>query len=84
MPSMTVSIDRAGRVVIPKETRDRLGLGVDAELEVLIEGDSVRLVPVRAPGRRYVMVDGFAVLEPISAVTVTDADIQAWRDADQR
>jgi hypothetical protein len=28
--------------------------------------------------------DGLPVLERIDGVTVTDADVQRWRDADQR
>ncbi|MDH4144756.1 MAG: AbrB/MazE/SpoVT family DNA-binding domain-containing protein, partial [Acidimicrobiia bacterium] len=37
-----VTIDRAGRVVIPKELRDRLGIEADTELEVTAEGDGIR------------------------------------------
>ena len=84
MPSMLVSIDRAGRVVIPKEVRDRLSLRADAQLELDAEGDSIRLTPVRAPGRVVVEVDGLPVLEAAPGLTVTDADVQRWRDADQR
>jgi len=81
---MVVSIDRAGRVVIPKEIRDRLSLGADAELEVEIDGDAIRLVPVRARGRRVVEVDGWPVIERGDTTAITDADVQRWRDADQR
>jgi AbrB family looped-hinge helix DNA binding protein len=84
MPSMMVSIDRAGRVVIPKDIRDRLGLDADAELEVDVEGDVIRLVPVRRRGRRIVEVDGWPVIERGDAPLITDADVQRWRDADQR
>lgn len=81
---MVVSIDRAGRVVIPKEIRDRLSLGADAEVEVEIDGDAIRLVPVRARGRRVVEVDGWPVIERGDTPAITDADVQRWRDADQR
>lgn len=81
---MVVSIDRAGRVVIPKEIRDRLSLGADAEVEVEIDGDAIRLVPVRARGRRVVEVDGWPVIERGDNPAITDADVQRWRDADQR
>jgi AbrB family looped-hinge helix DNA binding protein len=84
MPSMLVTIDRVGRVVIPKDIRDRLALGSDAELEVDLEGDSIRLTPVRQRGRQMVVRDGLAVLEPIEGFVITDADVQRWRDADQR
>ena len=81
---MVVSIDKAGRVVIPKEIRDRLSLGADAEVEVEVDGDAIRLVPVRARGRRIVEVDGWPVIARGDAPTVTDSDVQRWRDADQR
>jgi antitoxin PrlF len=41
---MTTTIDKAGRVVIPAEVRKRLGLTAGAELEMVIEGFSLRLV----------------------------------------
>lgn len=81
---MLVTIDKAGRVVIPKETRDRLSLGPDAELELTVHGDSIELSPVRRAGRTFSIVDGFAVLDPVEGMTITDADVQFWRDADQK
>ena len=41
---MTTIMDKAGRVVIPAEMRKRLGLTPGAELEMVIEGFSIRLV----------------------------------------
>ena len=84
MPSMLAGIDRAGRVVIPKEGRDRLSLAPDAQLELNTEGDSIRLTPVRQRARPIVEVDGWPVIAPADGHTVTDADVQRWRDADQR
>lgn len=81
---MMVVIDRAGRVVIPKDVRDRLSLGADAELELTLEGDSIRLLPVRPRTRQVVEVDGWPVIEAIEGARITDADVQRWRDADQR
>lgn len=80
---MMATIDRAGRVVIPKDIRDRLELAADARVEIEVDGDAIRLVPVRPPGRRVVEVDGWPVIEA-GARTITDADVQRWRDADQR
>ncbi len=79
-----VSIDRAGRVVIPKEIRDALSLGVDAQLDLTVEGDELRLVPVRAAGRRIVEVDGWPVIEASPGRSISDADVQRWRDDGQR
>ena len=84
MASMVVSIDRAGRVVIPKDIRDRLSLGAVAEVEVEVDGDAIRLVPVRSRGRRVAEVDGWPVIERGDGPAITDADVQRWRDADQR
>ena len=49
--SVTVSLDKAGRIVIPKPLRDELHLGPGDELEVTPEGDSLTLRPVRATSR---------------------------------
>lgn len=84
MASMLVSIDRAGRVVIPKELRDRLALEPDSELEIDADGDGIRLTPVRPPSRRVIDIDGLPVLERVDGHVITDADVQRWRDAEQR
>ena len=74
----------AGRVVIPKDVRERLSLAADAQLELDTEGDSIRLTPVRRRSRTIVEIDGWPVIAPAEGHTVTDADVQRWRDADQR
>ena len=84
MAPMLVGIDRAGRVVIPKDVRERLSLAADAQLELDTEGDSIRLTPVRRRSRTIVEIDGWPVIAPDEGHTVTDADVQRWRDADQR
>ena len=84
MVAMMVSIDRAGRLVIPKELRDRLGVTPETKLDASLDGDAIRLTPVRPPGRRVVEVDGWPVIEAVEGSAVTDADVQAWRDAGQR
>jgi len=40
---MSITIDKAGRLVIPKSIRDRFNLVSGAELEVELEADGVRL-----------------------------------------
>lgn len=81
---MMVTIDKAGRVVIPKELRDRLGLDAESELEAILEADGIRLTPVRVPSRVAVDDDGWPVLRAVPGMAVTDSDVQRWRDADQR
>ncbi len=81
---MMVSIDRAGRVVIPKELRDRLAITSDTQLEITADDGGIRLTPVRV--RRHLVLDddGLPVIERASGATTTDADVQRWRDAGQR
>jgi AbrB family looped-hinge helix DNA binding protein len=41
---MKTTIDKAGRVVIPASVRERVGLEPGAELEVLVDDFSIRLI----------------------------------------
>mgnify|MGYP000867565193 CR=1 FL=1 len=84
MASMMVTIDRAGRVVIPKELRDRFSIGPETELDVTADGDGIRLTPARRPGRAVIDDDGWPVIERLAGIVVTDADVSRWRDGDQR
>jgi AbrB family looped-hinge helix DNA binding protein len=43
-----ITLDRAGRLVLPKAVRDELGLFPGDTLEVTVEGDEVTLRPRRA------------------------------------
>ncbi len=45
---LTVTIDKAGRVVIPKEIRDELRLGAGDTLTLECEGERLTLQPVHA------------------------------------
>lgn len=40
---VNITIDKAGRVVIPKTIRDRLNLRPGSELEISLSGNSIRL-----------------------------------------
>jgi AbrB family looped-hinge helix DNA binding protein len=44
---MNVTLDRAGRVVLPKPLREQMRLGPGDELEVVSEGEQITLRPVR-------------------------------------
>jgi AbrB family looped-hinge helix DNA binding protein len=47
---MTVKMDSAGRIVLPKPVRDHFGLGPGAELELLEEEGKLTLTPPRISG----------------------------------
>jgi AbrB family looped-hinge helix DNA binding protein len=60
---MRVSIDKAGRIVIPASIRERTGLVAGAELDLTLEDSSIRLQRV-APGLRLVRVGRRLVARP--------------------
>jgi AbrB family looped-hinge helix DNA binding protein len=77
---MRATIDGAGRLVIPKVLRDRLGL-TQGEVEVEADGADLRVRPVAEDALDE--EDGWLVV-PASGVRVTDEDVRELRDADQR
>lgn len=61
--ALRIPIDKAGRVVLPKEIRDRFGLTAGSEFEVKEEKDRIVLRPVeREP--RLVKKGGVLVYVP--------------------
>ena len=86
MAPMLVSIDRAGRIVIPKEVRDRLDLTPDTELELQVLGHLIQIErPRRAVRRLQWTTEGrpyFPADE--SSRQISDLDVQRVRDAEQR
>jgi len=81
---MQATIDRAGRVVIPKLIRDALGLWPDTELEITIDGGGVRLEPVHQRERPVEESDGLPLLGRVEHAHLTDADVRRLRDDVQR
>ena len=80
MNAMRATIDRAGRMVIPKAIRDRLGL-VPGDVDIMIDGSDLRIRPIADDA--VVDDDGWLVVRT-SGATLTDDDVRALRDADQR
>jgi len=75
---MRTTIDKAGRLVIPKKLRDELGL-LPGEVEVTADGAALR-VEVIAGEELERRPDGWLVI-PASGRTVTDEEIYALRDS---
>jgi len=43
---LEVAIDKQGRIVIPKEIRDKYGLSDDGKLELVARENAIELVPI--------------------------------------
>ncbi len=78
---MKVAIDSAGRIVVPKPMRDRLGVRGPSELEVLEEDGRIVICPV-AGTVDLVDRDGLLVAERSDDVAPLDAE--AVRDLVER
>ncbi|MGH9068106.1 MAG: AbrB/MazE/SpoVT family DNA-binding domain-containing protein [Acidimicrobiales bacterium] len=77
---MKATIDKAGRLVIPKPLRDQIGL-VPGPVDVAVDGADLR---VSAPaGDDLVEEDGWLVVPPAGA-PIDDSLVQTLRHADQR
>jgi AbrB family looped-hinge helix DNA binding protein len=77
---MRATIDKAGRLVIPKALRDSLGL-VPGEVEVTADGVGLHVEPLA--GDQLEDEDGLLVI-PSAEVTLNDDVVRTLRDADQR
>jgi AbrB family looped-hinge helix DNA binding protein len=77
---MRTTIDKAGRLVVPKALRDRLGL-MPGEVEITADGATLRVEPVFDDS--LVERDGRLFIPP-SDSSVTDELVRELRDADQK
>ncbi|MBA3293018.1 MAG: AbrB/MazE/SpoVT family DNA-binding domain-containing protein [Actinomycetota bacterium] len=75
---MRTTIDRLGRLVIPKSIRDELGLAGGGEVDITLRNGRAELEPV-LPGMLLVERDGFLAAEleaddlpPLQATDVRD------------
>lgn len=77
---MRTTIDKAGRLVVPKALRDRLGLH-SGVVEITADGASLRVEPVFDDS--LVEIGGRLIIPAFDA-TITDEFVSALRDADQK
>ena len=79
--TMRTTIDKAGRLVIPKALRAQVGLDEGGEVEVDVQGAAILIEPVA--GHDLLDVDGMLVI-PASDRTIDVDTVRRWRLADQR
>jgi AbrB family looped-hinge helix DNA binding protein len=60
--SITITLGKAGRLVVPKTIRDSLGLREGSRLKLEIQGDRIEAVP-EADVLRIELKDGFPVIQ---------------------
>ena len=77
---MRTTIDKAGRVVIPRSLRERIGLAGAAEVELTLDGATIRLEPVA--GSELLEKDGLLVI-PAAGRAVSATLVQELIDADR-
>jgi len=77
---MRTTIDRAGRLVIPRRLRDRIGLGDGGEVELELDGAEVRVRPI---GGTELVEVGALLFIPASAGSIDDATVRELVDADR-
>jgi AbrB family looped-hinge helix DNA binding protein len=81
---MRTTIDRGGRVVIPKSIRDSLGLVPGSEVDIGLDGYTVTVDRVAPAEPRVTRERGLVVLTPPDPRPITDDDVRAIRDATRR
>jgi AbrB family looped-hinge helix DNA binding protein len=77
---MRATIDKAGRLVIPKQLRDRVGLR-PGEVELTADGTGLRVEPIATDS--LAERDGRLVI-PAAGIQLDDDLVRQLRDAEQR
>ncbi|TAK01290.1 MAG: AbrB/MazE/SpoVT family DNA-binding domain-containing protein [Chloroflexota bacterium] len=77
---MRTTIDKAGRLVIPRALRDRIGLVGGGEVELELDGSAVRIEPVS--GSDLKDVAGLLVI-PATGIPLTGNLVRELIDADR-
>ena len=77
---MRTTIDKAGRLVIPRSLRDRIGLAGGGDVELELDGAAVRISPVSGSDLRE---DGGLLMIPAAGTPITGAAVRELIDADR-
>jgi AbrB family looped-hinge helix DNA binding protein len=78
---MRATVDSVGRIVVPKQLRDELGLKAGATVDVSRYGAGLQVVPA---GRTASLVEQDGVLVATGETRIDDQDVFALIDAGRR
>ena len=81
---MYVTVDRVGRLVIPKVLRVALGITPETQLELIPDGSGLRIQPVRRHQRTIDTSDGLPIRGQVEDAVLMDEDVRRLRDDLQR
>jgi AbrB family looped-hinge helix DNA binding protein len=76
---MKVAMDAAGRIVIPKRVRKQFGLRGGQNLELKVEDDGIKLIPLADDAPRLEVKDG--VLALAGCCDIPDDFVDQMREA---
>jgi AbrB family looped-hinge helix DNA binding protein len=77
---MRTTIDKAGRLVIPRALRERIGLADGGEVEVELDGATVRIEPISGA---ELIEDGDRLVIPATGAPLSGAAVRELIDADR-
>jgi AbrB family looped-hinge helix DNA binding protein len=77
---MRTTIDKAGRLVIPRALREAVGLAGGGSVEIDLEGASIRIEPVAGEDLRE--EDGLLLIPP-TGTAIDGETVRALVDADR-
>lgn len=77
---MRTTIDRAGRVVIPRSLRNRIGLAGGGEVEIALDGAAIRIEPI---GGTELREEGGLLFIPAAGTPIDNSLVRELIDADR-
>jgi AbrB family looped-hinge helix DNA binding protein len=77
---MKATIDRAGRLVIPRTLRNRIGLANGGDVEIELDGAAIRIEPLAGTQLRE---EGGLLVIPTTGAPIDGALVRELIDADR-